>query len=187
LESYIFEGRDKRGYSDPAGAEKEAPNGWYDPKDGSIHIDLNAGNLGEGTVLYTLSHELTHFIEQWSKPKYKALAEFLIQEYEKGQSMDKLVLAKQKKLSEIRGEEVGYDEAYSEVVADSMEAVLADGNVLDKLVKLKKQDQTLFDKIKSFFDGLVTKVRNAYKNFKPDSAEGKRIMEMSVESIERLQ
>ena len=49
--------------------EREALNGWYDKSDGSIHIDLNAGD--GGNTLFTLSHEFTHFIEQWSKEKYK--------------------------------------------------------------------------------------------------------------------
>lgn len=47
--------------------------------------------------------------------------------------MDKLVRAKQARLYELRGKSVSYGEAYSEVVADSMEAMLADGNVLEKL------------------------------------------------------
>ena len=30
-------------------------NGWYDPKDGSIHININAGAGSKGTMLFTVS------------------------------------------------------------------------------------------------------------------------------------
>lgn len=186
---YFFESyRNSEGklvYTDSKGKERPAPNGWYE-KDGSIHIDLNAGAKGSGFVLFTLAHELTHFIEQWSPKKYRALAEFLTREYEKGESMDKRVRAKQLALYESRGKSVSYGEAYSEVVADSMEAMLADGNVLDKLSKLKAQDKTIFDKMKEFFDNLAAKIRSIYKGMTPDSAEGRAVMEMK-DAIEELQ
>ena len=173
-------------YKDKNGKEIKAPNGWYSEKDGSIHIDLNSGRGGNGFVLFTLAHELTHFIEQWSPQKYKALAEFLTENYEKGHSMDKLVRAKQEKLSELRGKSVSYKEAYSEVVADSMEAMLADGNVLDKLVELKAKDNDLLSKMKQFFDNLVAKIRRIYNGQVPDSAEGRAVLEMK-DSIEKIQ
>lgn len=187
---YFFESyRNAKGqlvYKDSTGKEVKAPNGWYSEKDGSIHIDLNAGRGGNGLVMFTLAHELTHFIEQWSPAKYKILADFLIENYEKGQSMDALIRKKQAELSALRGKEISYDEAYSEVIADSMEAMLADGNVLEKLIELKAKDQSLFAKMKQFFDNLLAKLRNAYKGQTPDSAEGKAVMEMT-ESIERIQ
>ena len=187
---YFFESyRNSNGqlvYKDSSGNEIKAPNGWYSEKDGSIHIDLNAGNKGQGYVLFTVAHELTHFIEQWSPKKYKVLADFLIENYEKGQSMDKLVRAKQTKLSEMRGEKISYDEAYSEVIADSMEAMLADGNVMEKLVELKAKDHDLFAKMKQFFDNLAAKIRNIYKGLTPDSVEGNAVLEMK-DSIEKLQ
>ncbi len=187
---YFFESyRNAKGqlvYKDSSGKEVKAPNGWYSEKDGSIHIDLNSGRAGNGLVLYTLSHELTHFIEQWSPKKYKVLADFLIENYEKGQSMDALVRKKQAKLSANRGEKISYDEAYSEVIADSMEAMLADGNVLEKLIELKAKDQSLFMKMKQFFDNLLTKIRNAYNGQTPDSAEGNAVLEMT-DAIERIQ
>ena len=187
---YFFESyRNSKGqlvYKNSKGVEVKAPNGWYSETDGSIHIDLNSGRTGEGLVLFTMAHELTHFIEQWSPKKYKILADFLIENYEKGQSMDKLVRAKQDKLAALRGKEISYKEAYSEVIADSMEAMLADGNVMEKLYALKAKDSSLFMKIKQFFDNLLTKIRNAYKGLTPDSDEGKAVMEMT-DSIEKIQ
>ena len=186
---YFYESYRKNGrmvYKDKNGKEVKAPNGWYAEEDGSIHIDLNSGGRGQGYVLYTLSHELTHFIQDWSPKKFKILADFLIENYEKGRSMDEVVMAKQDKLSKIRGEKVSYDEAYFEVIADSMEAMLADGNVVQKIAELRAVDNSIVGKMKQFFDNLLTKIRNIYKGLKPDSEEGKAVLEMT-ESIEKLQ
>ena len=187
---YFFESyRNANGqlvYKNSKGVEVKAPNGWYSEADGSIHIDLKAGKMGDGLVLFTLAHELTHFIEQWSPQKYKVLADFLVENYEKGQSMDGLVRAKQAKLSAQRGKNVSYKEAYSEVVADSMESMLADGNVLEKLVELKAKDNALFTKMKQFFDNLLNKIRSIYKGQVPDSIEGRAVLEMT-DSIEKIQ
>ena len=184
FESYVKDG--KWVYRDEKGVERPAPNGWYDPNDGSIHIDLNAGNYGKGLTLYTMAHELTHFIEQWSQDKYKVLADFLIRNYEKGRSVDELVQLKQEALSQVRDKPVSYEEAYSEVIADSMEAMLSDGNVLEKLAELKQQDEGLVRKMKAFFDNFVKKIRSIYAELKPESAEGQLVLEMK-DQFEQLQ
>ena len=175
-------------YKDRNGVERKAPNGFYS-EDGSIHVDLNAGAKSDGLVLYTMSHELTHFIEQWSPQKFKVLADFLIENYEKGTSMDSLVRLKREKIAKLRGvdaQSIPYKEAYSEVIADSMEAMLSDGNVLDKLVSLKARDSSIFGKMKQFFDNLAQKIRKAYEGVRPDSAEGRAVLEMR-DSVERIQ
>ena len=161
-------------------------NGWYDPKDGSIHIDLHAGATGEGTMLFTAAHELTHFIRQWSPAKFKVLADFLMQEYgQKGVSVDALVREQMAK-AERNGRTIDYDTAYEEVVADSMETMLSDGKVTEKLAKLKQVDKTLWQKIKDFISDLAAKIRQVYEGMTPDSVEGRYVAEM-VDSIDRLQ
>ncbi len=186
FESYLNE-KGERVYKDKTGVEKKAPNGWYSKKNGSIHIDLNAGKGGSGFVMFTLAHELTHFVEQWSPKKYKVLADFLVENYEAGRSMDELVLAKQETLSNARNKAVSYQEAYSEVIADSMEAMLSDGNVLEKLIELKAKDNSLFNKMKQFFDNLLAKIRSVYKELTPGSDEGAEVLKMTEETIEKIQ
>lgn len=185
-ESYVNSKGD-RVYKDAQGVERIAPNGWYDP-DGSIHIDLNAGAEGKGLTMYTLSHELTHFVEKWSPKKYQALADFLVSNYAKAGNVDAMVAEKQAQLSESRGSAVSYEEAYSEFIADSMEAMLADGNVLEKLQELKKTDRSLFDKIREFFGILAKKIREIYKDLTPDSLEGQAVLQMKdqIDQIQQL-
>lgn len=177
---YVFESSvDENG-------QRTGANGWYDPKDGSIHIDLYAGMNGEGTMLFTAAHELTHYIKQWSPAKFKVLANFLMNEYgQRGVSVDHLVTAQMEK-AERSGRELSYEEAYEELIADSMESMLSDGNVIQKLAKLKQQDKTLWQKICDFITDMAEKIRKVYSGLAPDSAEGRYVAQMK-DAIEKLQ
>ena len=161
-------------------------NGWYDPKDSSIHIDLHAGANGEGTMLFTAAHEMTHYIKQWSPEKFKTMSDFLMTEYgEKGVSIEELVQNQIAK-AERNGRTISYDKAFEEVIADSMETMLSDGKVVEKLAKLKQQDKGLWQKMKDFISQLAVKIREAYEGVTPDSQEGRLVAEMK-DSVEKLQ
>lgn len=67
-----------------------------------------------------------------------------------------------------------------------MEAMLADGNVIEKIMELKAKDSDLVAKIKQFFDNLLAKIRSVYKGLTPDSDEGKAVLEMK-DSIKKIQ
>ena len=186
---HIFESyKDANGnrvYKDANGNIKKAPNGFYNQADGSIWIDLNAGKHGEGMMLYTVAHELTHFIKQWSPTKFKALADFLVEQYGKeGVSVADLVRKQQAKAKR-NNRELSYDEAFEEMVADSMESMLVDGEVIRKLAQ---KDKGLFNKIKAWIDNLLNRLKEVYKGYSPDSKEGNMVLEMqkSFKQIQEL-
>ncbi len=161
----------KRVYKDLNGNVKLAPNGFYNP-DGSINLDINSGNLGEGTMLYTLSHELTHHIRKWSPAKFKVLADFVVEQYsDNGIKINDLVyeqLAKAKK----NGKSISYGTAYEEVIADACSTMLLDSDAIEKLAQ---KDKTLFEKIKSFIKDFIDKINKLYKNFSPDAKEAQYV------------
>ena len=170
-----------------ANGKRIGSNGWYDPVNNSIHIDLHAGANGEGTMLFTLSHELTHHIRKWSPEKFKILSDFLMEEYgKKGVNVNALVLKQQEKAKRVRNVKLSYDTAWEEVVADSMETMLADGNVLNRLEKLKAKDKDLWYEIKRFINDLADKIRAVYKGMTPDSVEGRMVADMG-KTVYRLQ
>ena len=188
IDFHVFESKvDNKGnryYTMPDGTKTSA-NGWYDPKDKSIHIDLYAGQNGEGTMLFTAAHELTHFIREWSPAKFKVFADFLLEQYgEKGISVDELVNKQIEKAKRNR-RDISYDTAYEEVVADSCESFLADGDAIAKIADLKAKDKTLWQKIKDFLTDLVAKIKAAYEGLSPDSVEGQYVSEM-LNSAEKL-
>ena len=176
-----------RVYKDASGNEVAAPNGIYKSSDGSIHIDMNAGDNGEGTTLFTLGHEATHFVKQHSKKQFKALSDLVTETYSKSDmSMHDRVLEKQSRLSKIRGEDVSYDEAFEEVVADAMSTMFADGNIYEKLAELKTKDKGLFDTIKKFFEQLIAKFKKLYEELTPDQKDAQDIRKMK-DMFDRIQ
>ena len=175
VQIYVFESEAD------ANGKRRGANGWYDPSDGSIHIDLYAGNDGKGTMLFTVAHELTHFIRQWSPAKFKVLANFLMKQYShQGVSVNELVQSQMEKARR-SGRELSYEQAHEEVVADSMESVLSDGSVIEMMAELKQQDHGLWAKIKEWFRDFADKLRaivDAYKGVAPDSPEGRMVADM---------
>lgn len=178
IDIYTFE-------SDVVDGKRKGANGWFDRKDGSLHIDIHAGINGEGTMLFTAAHELTHFIREWSPAKFKVFADFLLEQYgKKGISVDALVREQIEKAKR-NGRNISYDTAYEEVIADSCEAMLADGDAITKIAELKAKDKTLYQKIKDFLTNLVARIKAVYEGMTPDSVEGRFVSEM-LDSAEKL-
>ena len=93
-------------------------------------LRLESDRGGKGTMLFTIAHELTHFIRQWSPAKFKVLVNFLVKQYgEKGVTVSELV-NRQIDKAKRNGRSLTWEEAYEEMVADSMETMLTDGNVV---------------------------------------------------------
>ena len=177
-------------------AERKAgkPNGIYRKSDGSIAIDLNAGDNGQGAVAYALAHETTHFIKDYSPAKYEAYAQLIIAAAEnKGISYDSLLARQMARLSEME-EYKGISEtelqeiAYDETIAEMSETILTDTDAANRLSQqIYKQDRTLWQKIKDFFTGLVEKLRNAYRDSDPDSDIGRMLKRAVQDNAEIAQ
>lgn len=174
---WIFESYEKNGkrvYADETGAEHAAPNGFYD-KNG-VHIDLNAGNDGRGVMLYTLGHELTHYIRQNSPEKFKAFADLIMESFgNRGVSADALIQEQIAKAAR-NGRNISYETAYEEMIADSMETILADGKALERLGQIQQKEPSLGQTIRQWAKDTAEKIRavvNAYKGEKADSLEGR--------------
>lgn len=176
-ESYVENG--KRVYQDRTWAVESAPNGFYD-KDG-IHIDLNAGNFGQGTMMFTVAHELTHFIKEWSPVKFRKLADILVNRYaEQGTSVRELIDRQIAKARE-NGREIDRDTAFEEVVADSMETMLTQGDIGQMMAELKQKDKTLAEKVREWFRNLADSLKavaDEYRGAKPESPEGRLVAQM---------
>ena len=175
-----------RVFLDENGVERKAYSGVYRMSDGTVRIDLNAYN-GRGLTLNAMAHELTHFIQQWSTEKYEALADFLMKTYEKtDMTMHERVLREQARLKNARGEDVSYNEAYDEVVANAMSKMLDDGKVMDRLNELMAVDMNLAQKLWEGLKKLLNKFFNAYKNESALFHDAADLMELKAD-FEQLQ
>lgn len=150
-------------------------HGSYHLRDGSIHIDLNAGNLGQGVMAYTIAHEFTHFMEQQSPAKFQAFTDALFTELDT--DAEEEIERKAKELKRQRPEQYKnasrdtlLEDARSEVVAEACETMLTDTDAAQRIGQsLKAKDATLFEKVKQWFRDIAAKLREAYKGLNPDS------------------
>ena len=174
----------KRVFVDKDG-NKVTSNGFYDPKNKSIHIDLRAGNKGEGTMLYTASHELVHYMKDVSKEHYDALEKLVTDELIKGGKSIETLMEEQRQKARENGQNLTDDEIREEMIADACQSFLASKSAIAEIKALKTKNKSLWTALKKFFTSLFTKLDKIYKTVDPDGAEGKYIADMrnSVKNI----
>lgn len=144
-----------------------ADNGYYLPGDGSIHIDLNAGSNGTGVMVYTMAHELVHFMRRNNPREFKIFADKIVNWYGmKGQSVSSLIDKR------INDEGLSWGDAYEEVIARSCEAFFTDSNAAERLAELEKTDKKTANIIRNWIRRFMNWVRSLYKDIDPESAEG---------------
>lgn len=163
-------------------------NGFYSQKTNGIHININAKRNGQSIALYTLGHEVTHYIKEWSPEKFKALSDFVLNQL--GDKAPDLIAAKAeflRKMPDYKDYTVTQlnDLAVEEVVADSMELVLSDGNILDELARTEK---TVWQKIKDFITKIIADIRKYYAELNQASKTAQVLRETmdSLDEIEQL-
>lgn len=150
-------------------------NGSIYLEDGSIWVDLNAGADGQGVMAFALSHEFTHFVEEFSPEKFHRFTEILFEAVATDVNVNELIAAKAAALKrqgykELSAEGLN-DLAYSEVVAELMETALTDTDVMERIsARLQQTDMSLWGKIKKFLQGLVERLKEAYRGLNPDSS-----------------
>ena len=150
-------------------------NGSIYLENGSIWVDLNAGADGQGVMAFALSHEFTHFVEEFSPEKFHRFTEILFEAVGTDVNVNELIAAKAAALKrqgykELSAEELN-DLAYSEVVAEMMETALTDTDVMERIsARLQQTDMSLWEKIKKFLQGLVERLKEAYRGLNPDSS-----------------
>lgn len=133
--------------------------GKFKWKEDTIYIDINAGltnikdvnDLAKYTMLRTFSHEFTHFIEKWNPIWYNEFRKVVFDTLtERGENVHDLIETKMS-----MSEEMTYDEASREVVAEAMTDILPDANFVEALAtKHKNIFDKLLDKLKEFLADL---------------------------------
>lgn len=170
-------------------------NGSYNRATNTVSIDVFAGNRGEGLMLFTAAHELTHFIREWSPVKFKLFADFLLERYAaNGIEVKDLINNKIKQSKEIAAKNPGrkvltFDAAYEEVVADACESFLRDSNAKNTLVALAQQDKSLYERVVSWikdFAKLIKKAISALNGKTPESKESAYVLNNLQDDLQKL-
>ena len=186
--------------------------GYYNPKTDTIRLNINANWNKRSMLAFTLGHELIHRTKRGSPVKYKAFADFLVQQYGKQGSSIKDMIAEQLAAAEAHDKTVPEnqrlnmteEQAFEEVVADACQRMLLDTNAGQRLAEFGAQSEQNRDFLHRFAKKLreiLNKLREIFKNVVPDSlaaqefarfdANTKRILadmfvDMSIDAGEKL-
>ena len=177
-----------------------SPNGLYYVGTNDIWIDLNAGNFGAGTMLWTAGHEISHYIRERAAASWKAMADLVISEFSKRQDisvtdmLDKQItkIKEREALSnntEPKSEAEILDEAYEDLISDALSEMLEDGSVVEFLAEVKQQDKSLWQTIKDAIADLLKRwgeIIGVYKNQRVDTREAEALRSME-ETFKKLQ
>ena len=124
---------------------------------------------------YTISHELTHFMEDQQPEQFKVFSDALFDaldmdvEAEIANKAEKLK-RQQPKVYQNASEDKLMDDARSEVIAEACETMLTDTDAAQRIAKrIGQQDASLWEKIVQWFKDLSQKLRDAYNGLEPDS------------------
>lgn len=206
LEIHVFESVEENGKRvyNLNGEKVNAPNGYF--KDGNkIYIDINAGQHGEGLMLDTLGHEVTHYIRENDAKGFKAIADFLIEQYgKKGVNVEALLESQRKKIRNRYAREGAAlpsdaklnDMAYEELVADAMSEMLSDPKAYDKLAKLKQQNRSAWETLRDAIKNILDKIKSILDQYKSEkrkvakdaaTPEANAVRDFSADAYEKLQ
>lgn len=165
---------DARTTSNPYGKDS---NGYYDKTTNSIHLDIQGAHNDTKTIAFTLSHEVVHFIKEWSPEKFNTFASFLMEQYAEHGVDTSTLLAN--KMAELKN--TNADEVYEEMICDACETMLLDSNAMVKLMQLRQTDLTLFEKLKLHIMELLTALREAYRKlgYEATTDEAKALLKMT--------
>ena len=198
--------------------QSEAVDGKYKGMNGSFQVvngrptmtlDVNAGMNRESdwtgditdikTMLPVISHETTHFLEQYNPKLYKELSNTVLAalqnsgSYSKGMTINSIIEAERQRLNDTIRDENGnpvqhsQEDAIHELVARACEDMPSgDKKALDAFNSLDANTkQTLWDHVKQVFDNIREFFAQMLSSYKSDSAEAKAIRQ-NMEEFEKI-
>lgn len=153
-------------------------NGFY--RDGTVYLDINAGknavgDLSETAVLLTASHELTHFIQEYSPAQYEQLRDFVVERLTESQDTDLDTLVERHRRAQPG---LSYDQALDEVVADGCQMMLKDSQAA---AQLAKKNRSLAGNIRSWLRKWVKRLQEAMRGLTARSREAQALTRYAKE------
>ena len=141
-------------------------NGSYNARTNTIRLDVNAGansayELSRVTLLRTMSHELTHALQQNSPAQYDALKRAVLDVLtsKSGASIEEMAARMRERDSSLKDDGAALDE----VVAEACENMLRDSDAMEQLIaRHPAEAKTFLEKVKQFFTDIVNAIRAAF-------------------------
>lgn len=193
LDIYVYESYRKgnKTYIKINGNEMESSaNGWFVEGTNKVYIDINAGNDYSGLGLFTLSHEISHYIREWNAKSWRQMADLIVETIDgmaeanpNMPTFESLVIDKKMRYEEFRDngvkdyagklDEELYEMAYEDVICDSLSSMMAESETFKKFSdKLYETDKGLWNKLKKIISDFLDRIEEALSAFNGVKAEG---------------
>ena len=132
---------------------------------GRLYININAGMTQEGRksiAAASLSHELTHFMQEYAPDEYQELKDYVVKAVLKKSPAEFDRLVRQQ-----RRWEPGktYDELTDELVANACQTMLTDDKAVQRMAR---SNMTLAQKVADVLDEIGEKIRKAFEGLSFD-------------------
>lgn len=156
---------------------------------GRVYININAGlgvgNFSQTMAAASLSHEMTHWMQQYAPEEYSQLKDFIVQEILKADPVRLQKLIQQQKAWE-KGRALTDEQALDEVVANACQTMLLDSKAINKLAR---QNMSLAARIADWIADWSQKVKDAFAEV--DTSQGAiyeavRALDGSLDRIQEL-
>ena len=153
--------------------------------DGVIYININSGvtrNFAQGIAAASLSHELTHFMQEYAPEEYNELKDFIVSEVMKKSPSEFDALVKQQLAWQ---PDLNYAQAVDEVIANSCQNMLLNSQ---HIAQFAREHMTAAEKIKDTIHDIVGKIKAAYEGIDFKSDEGPfRAVRAVIDQSEMIQ
>lgn len=194
-------------YFDPNKENREAKNGsfYVDKATGrpTITLDINAGMFRASdwtgdisdikTIFPIVSHEMTHYLEQFAPEHYKALSDAVVnslvknKNYTKGLTLNQMIREQRVWMETHEHQKYSNDDALREIVARACEDMLSgNADAVNAFESLNsKTKRYIWGHVKKIFDNLHDFFAQMLGNYESRSAEAKAIRQ-NMEEFERI-
>lgn len=147
---------------------ESTPHGFYDRRTGTIYVDVNAGSLGERSILRVAAHEMTHDMMQRAPKQYSALKTFILNRYMDGkQDVLDARIREEMELAEKNGRELTTEQAADEVIANACEMMIRDS---EAPAALYAADKNLAHRVLDWLRKFVSEIKKAFTGVDAESA-----------------
>lgn len=168
-------------------------NGRFDKSTNTIYMDVYAGlneNIFEDSIISTLSHELTHWLQDKAPEAYGRLSGVVMNMLSKDRkaSPEVLIAAEQSRYQRAHGEEISEEYARDELIARTCEDMLSgSGKVTEYLSHMdEKTAKTIGSRLKEAIGKLKAWISDLLRAYKSSSTEAKILRKYS-DTLMRIQ
>lgn len=131
----------------------------------TIYININSG-MGVGDfnnviAAGSLSHELTHWLQEYAPEEYEALRQFIVNDIIEKRGADAFERLVQQQMNWEKGRQLSRDAAIDEVVANACQTMLRDSSAITELAQ---QNKSLAEKIRDFIKDLIDRIKAAFED-----------------------